>query len=246
MAKKLHQLIAVEKGLKARAYSVLSDIYKQIQKPALFNGLSRTYSKKDDAGEDFPPENKRVEADAETMLTGITDAISEYWDLTLSKDRANQEARADLIVDGQTLITGAPATYLLFLEKQLGDLKSEIDKMPTLDTSYSWMPDPNSKLFRSEGRVTSKTAKVMRAIVKYDATPEHPAQTEMIGEDRIVGSWTAVAISGAMPEPRKKQLQDRVQKLLRAVKEARQEANEVKVDESQKAAASVLIFLISK
>ena len=58
---KLNQIIAIEKGVKARVYGELTELHKAVQKPELFNGFSKTYQKKDDDGEDLPAEKKRVQ-----------------------------------------------------------------------------------------------------------------------------------------------------------------------------------------
>ncbi len=59
----------------------------------------------------------------------------------------------------------------------------------------------------------------------YDATPEHPAQTQIITRDVLAGYWSQVRHSGAMPKPEKDALAERVEKLLQAVKQAREAAN---------------------
>ena len=58
-----------------------------------------------------------------------------------------------------------------------------------------------------------------------EATKEHPAQTQLITEDVVAGTWVTVKYSGAMPAPRKKQLLGRIEKLANAVKFAREQAN---------------------
>ena len=222
---KLNQIIAIEKGTKQRVFRFLSDTYKTFQKPALFNGLARTYSKKDDDGEDYPDESKRVQYDNDALLQEIADQMTELFDVTATKDWANCEAKADITVDGTTLLEGVPATYLLFLEKQLSNLKDEINKLPELDPSYDWALDGATSLWKSNPVYTSKTKKVHKPIVKYDATEHHPAQTELITVDEVVGTWTTVQHSGAIEAPRKKVLQRRLQKLIDAIKFAREEAN---------------------
>ena len=64
-----------------------------------------------------------------------------------------------------------------------------------------------------------------RPLVLYDATKEHPAQTQLVTEDIVAGYWNTVKYSGAMPAPQKVAMAERVEKLLRAVKEAREAAN---------------------
>jgi hypothetical protein len=145
-------------------------------------------------------------------------------DVAATLEYGNCQAKADVVVGGTAVLTQVPVTYLLNLEKRLTDLRTFVSELPTLDSGKVWEKDPNSKLFRSKPTRTSRTKKVQRAIVKYDATEHHPAQTEMITDDIIIGSWETIHLSGAITMPRKEQLTDRVNALLDAVKMARMEA----------------------
>ena len=68
---KLNQVIAIEKGVKSRAISRIDELYKDIQKPALFDGLSRTYQPKDEAGEMLPSESKVVQKRVTDVLGAV-------------------------------------------------------------------------------------------------------------------------------------------------------------------------------
>lgn len=235
MTTKLHQTTAIIKGVKARVYSEVTNLHKESQKPEPFGGFAKTYRKKDEDGEDYPPENKRVVLVASEVLRKLAKLETEVFDLTAQQEWANTKARADVIVEGKTIIAQAPVTYLLFLEKQLTDIRTFVDKMPTLDENRDWSADPNSRLFRTEKVTTHKTKKVQRPIVKYDAVIKDgqalPAQTEMITEDVITGWWDTVFHSGALPTPRKEELLERIDKFLKAVKVAREAANDQEVEE---------------
>ncbi len=222
---KLNQVIAIEKGVKSRVYGFLSSTYKAFQKPALFSGLSRQYQKKDEDSEDYPSENVRVQMNAERLLTEIGENMTELFDVTAQKDWANCTARANIEVDGKVLLKDVPATYLLFLEKQLNDLKDELNKIPELDPAHDWTLDVATNVYKSAPTLTSKTKKIPKVIVKYEATEHHPAQTEIVNMDEVVGTWQTVVHSGALPEPRKKLLQKRLVALIKAVKFARESAN---------------------
>ncbi|MFF5209466.1 hypothetical protein [Streptosporangium sp. NPDC000396] len=65
--------------------------------------------------------------------------------------------------------------------------------------------------------------------VKAEATDKHPAQVEVYYEEIVVGFWTKVAFSGAVPQKRVNELLERVIKLQDAVKFAREEANGIEV-----------------
>jgi len=222
---KLNQIIAIEKGIKSRVYSELTDLNKAIQKPELFNGFSKTYQKKDEDGEDLPAEKKRVQFIGDEVLRAVERSMTELMEVTARKDWTNCVATANVVVDDQVLISGAPVSFLLFLEKQLTDLRTLVANMPVLDEAETWSKDSNSGLYKTEATSTHRTKKVSKPIVLYPATPEHPAQTQMTTEDVIAGFWHQVKHSGALPKPEKQDIASRVEKLLKAVKEAREAAN---------------------
>ncbi|TDD24079.1 hypothetical protein E1287_38460 [Actinomadura sp. KC06] len=230
---KLNQIIAIEKGVKSRAQRELADVLRVLQKPALLSGISRVYRPKDEEGETLPPESTKVQVKSEDALRDVAAALTRLFDVVATKDWANREARADVVVDGRTIVAQAPVTYLLFLEKQLTELLSLIDKLPVLDAAESWSYDESRDVWRTDPVETSRTKKVPRAHVLYEATEKHPAQVETFTEDVVVGTWTKVAFSGALPARRVNELRDRVDRLQAAVKYAREEANAADVDDRQ-------------
>jgi len=228
MTAKLHQIIAVEKGVKSRVMKNVTAAYHALQKAhTLFSGMTKTYQKKEDEGVDLPPKRQLVQASAEELLANVAEQMTELIDTVARKDAANCQAKADVVVDGQPLLKDVPATHLLFLEKLLKDLETTVNEMPVLDPAHNWQKDEATGLFKSDPVKTTQMQKVQEGIVLYDATEHHPAQTQLITKDVIVGTWTQVLQSGAVTADRKKDLQKRVQKLIKAVKYAREEANEV-------------------
>ena len=222
---RLNQIIAVEKGIKSRVYSEVTELHKQAQKPDLFNGFSKQYEKADDAAEDLPPEKKQVQFIATEVLTQAEALWSELMLITARKDWTNSHATADVVVDGRTVLSDVPVTYLLFLEKQVTDLVTFLEKLPVLDVGERWEPDSATGLYTTQEVRTHRTKKVQRPLVLYPATPEHPAQTQLVTEDVLAGHWVTVKQSGAMPLPERRRLVARAQVLLRAVKQAREAAN---------------------
>ncbi|KYF67616.1 DUF7873 family protein [Sorangium cellulosum] len=239
---RLNQIIAIEKGVKARSHQRLTEAHHALQKPALLSGISRTYRAKDEEGEQLPPEATRVQVKAEDIIRNTVDILGELFDVTATKDHANCKARADVVVDGKVLLTGTPVTYLLFLEKQLVDLQTFIRKLPMLDASESWTFDPSADSWATEAVQSARTKKIPRNHVKAEATDKHPAQVEVYHEDVVVGYWKTVKFSGALPARRINELLDRVEKLQKAVKFAREEANNQTAEE-QKVGAAVLGFI---
>jgi hypothetical protein len=227
---KLNQVIAIEKGVKSRVYGHITTLDKAIQKPALFNGFAKSYEKKAEDGEDLPGEGQRVQFIAREVLRDVARQTTELFDITARKDWTNCHARGRVIVDGTELFA-APVTFLLFIEKQLTDLRTLVDRLPVLDPAEEWTLDENSGLFKSQETRTHRTKKVQRPIVLYDATDKHPAQTQLIAEDIIAGFWKTIKQSGAMRKPDKDTLMEKIEKLFKAIKEAREEANNVDVGE---------------
>jgi hypothetical protein len=239
---KLNQVIAVEKSVKSKAHADLTEAHQQLQKPALLSGLSRTYRAKDDEGERLPPESTRVQVRTQEVLRRTADVLTQLFDVVATKDWANCEARADVVVDDKVLIAKAPVTYLLFLEKQLVDLHTFVKKLPVLDPSESWVEDASQDCFATEAVETVRTKKVPRNHVKAEATEKHPAQVDVYYEDIPMGYWRIVKFSGALPARRVATLLDRVEKLQRAVKFAREEANGVEV-KNQKVGEAFFAYL---
>ncbi len=132
---KLNQIIAIEKGAKAQANDSITHAYHVIQKSDLFAGVARTYEPQDEEGEQFPPESTKVQFHAEDLLKATGEAWTRLLDVTATKDWANAKARADVKVDGVTVLAQVPVTYLIWLEKQLVDLHTMVSKLPVLDPS---------------------------------------------------------------------------------------------------------------
>jgi hypothetical protein len=241
---KLNQIIAIEKGVKSRVVSEIDLLDKAIQKPDLFNGFSKEYKKRDEDGDDLPSEKKRVQYNVEQVLRSVARLSSELFEVAARRDWTNMLACANVSIDGKVLIEAAPVSYLLFLEKQIIDLRTFVGRLPVLDETEAWVKDANSGLYRTEATQTHRTKKTQKAIVLYPATPEHPAQTQLIAEDVIAGFWHQTKQSGAIPKVERSALLERIEKLLRAVKEAREEANGIDENEPPDVGAIVFGYLL--
>jgi len=230
---KLNQIIAVEKGVKSKVVQDLAQAQHGLGKPQMLAGISRTYQPKDEEGEQLPPESTRVQVKAEDVLKETAKILTRLFDVTATKDWANLTARADVVVDGRTVLSEVPVSYLLFLEKQLGELGSFLRKLPVLDGAEAWEKDPSTDWWKTEQVRTVRTKKVPRNHVKAEATEKHPAQVEVYYEDIPVGYWTTVKYSGALPARRVNELLERLDKLAAAVKFAREEANGTEVTDKR-------------
>lgn len=223
---KLSQVVAVEKTAKQRAQHEIDVLYKLAQKPSLFDGFTKVYKKKDENDEDVPPQKQNVQQSADRLLADLTERWIPLYDITATKDYANCSARADVNdASGQPILKEVPVTFLLFIEKQLGDLYTIVKKIPTLDSAEIWSVDSATGQHRTEPQLTSRTKKVQKGIVLQPPTKEHPAQTQLIVEDVNVGTWEHTKFSGAARADRKRKLLGRIEELQISVKKARAECN---------------------
>ena len=222
---RLNQVIAVEHGLRSRIETDRTGLYHTLQKTALFDGMKRTYRPINDDGDKMPAENRKVQQRAADLLEEAVERMVELFDITATKDWANCNARADVVLDGEVLIKQAPTTFLLYLEKELINVRTILDKLPILDPAETWSQDQNDSLWKSAEIEKVRTQKTAKAIVLHPPTKEHPAQTQLVPEDVNVGFWTEQKLSGAFPLAEQKRYLAKVEKLQIAVKTAREEAN---------------------
>ena len=242
---KLNQVNAILTSKKGEVEREVTEVYKLVQKEILFTGRERTYRPMDEInGQKLPSESQRAQQRVEDLVRKAVAKWTEVWSLVLTQDTGNQSARADILVDGQKVMENVPVTTLLYLDKQVNDLETFVSKLPTPDPAEEWSHDPNSGLLKGKATESVRTSKEPTVIVKYAATKEHPAQTELFTKDIPVGTWTQILYSGAIPSDRKEQLLARVRKLQMAIKEAREQANMQEVD--KRSARPVLEFVFGK
>jgi hypothetical protein len=237
----LHEILAVEAGLKKNAGTVLEEAKDTFSKRTEhFTGHIRTYEckKEDDPtkAEEAVVDRKEIVTTVDAKLRYMFDHVIKHVDAMATKDSTNQLAKADIVVDGTTIASGVPVTTLLALEDEVKAWRDVMLQIPTLQPGKSWKPamDLGPNLFKQEfPEVKTRTAKSIRNHVKYEATKEHPAQVEMISVDEIIGLYKSDNISGAITPAAKSDLLNRVDNLHRAVKQARQRANSQEVTQVQ-------------
>lgn len=229
---KLNQLIAIASSKKANAKKEEEKAYHAFQKVELFNGLKREYKPIDDAGEKLPPESKKLQLSVNELVDKTAQSVKDMINVVVGQDIGNQHAVGSVVVDGETLLENVPAVSLIFLEKQLRDLQTYITKIPVLDPTETWTLDQNTGLYTSDEVQKHRTTKQQVPVVLYDATEHHPAQTQLITKDQLVGYWHEKKFSSAWPETKRTAALEKVSKLIEAVIRAREEANNVKVEDS--------------
>lgn len=228
---KLNQIIAVRNDINNRQNRVVTDFYHSVQKPEPFNGMVRNYQPFVDLAENYVPgESVLVRNRVSTVLAGVTEAMARMWDLNATIDVTNTVATAAVVLEDGTVLTAAlPATHLLFLEKQLVDIRTIISRLPVLDPAFVWTMDEQTGLWSTEELKTLRTKKEKKVLVAYPATDKHPAQVATYDEDMPVGNWSTRKLSGAVPATTVAKMMARVDNVLMAVKKAREAANQTTV-----------------
>ena len=242
---RLSQALFVMNTAKENHLTRTSEIHHLAQKPEPLNGFLKVYQRTDDTHVPRHPEAKNVQ-----MI--LTDAIKEVIGLTqhqcdavATRDYGNVVAKADVVVNGTVILKDVPPTFLMHLAKQLEDLRTFFGKCVTLDQSVTWKLNEQTNLYEGPEEKTNSTDKVIQPLVLYAATDKHPAQTDKITRDVVVGVWTSTRHSGAIPHTEKLKYLARVDVLHKAVQDALNECNAAKVERKENLTADLFKFLVA-
>ena len=234
---------AVAKAINVRKESdlIVNAANHALAKPALLEGILKTYSPRDEEGERLPQEGTRVQATAEEIIEKIRAARAELWDACAARDFTNSASStcADVVVDGNVLIERAPMPYLLWLDKQIDELEAFARRLPTLSAATTWNGSGNRGVYTSDPVETIRTITEQKAVPVFQPTAQHPGQAHMIQEQKAVGTWKTIKYSGAVPVERKEAILKKVAKLRTAVHYAREQVKRV---EAQQPAVGARVF----
>lgn len=227
---KLHELLAVENDVESTFKKVLTEAAHTFKnKNEHFEGHVKIYQPTEENQDDLVPDDrKEIDTTVHAKLDYLSGHGIRYLDALLQKEATNQEAKADIVVDGVTLAKDMPATFLLGLETRLKWIRDVIEAAPTLPPGIKWEKDPE-KGEHIYGTVhmeeTFRTKSGYEPQILYHATKEHPAQVDKIKTVKNIGKFSKMRWSGAITPAEKSVLLSRVDKLLRGAKKARQRAN---------------------
>ncbi|MEM7037245.1 MAG: hypothetical protein AAF570_09720 [Bacteroidota bacterium] len=231
----LHRLLAVETERRNTASRIIDEtITTFAKKDHHFDGQNRLYVPSEEGGEEFPPENREIVTSVKEKLDHAVSLVVKGINAHISKEETNASgaAHAMLDVDG-TKFGKLSATSLLALEGHLKGIRKLYLNIPTLDPVRKWTFDPTNGRYESGPEVKFRSVKRPKVVVKYEATKEHPAQTELFSEDVRVGKWETLHLSGKLTPTDKSRLLARIDQLISAVKVARAEANMAEVAQSE-------------
>lgn len=245
----LHELLAVEGDLDGAHKRILEETKTTFTKKAeLFLGHHQTLEMFVDDGIKHPEMHKEIDTTVGKKLKYMESTEKRYFDAMLQKEATNQTAVADLIVDGVTVGTEFPATFLLGMETRLKHLRGVYEVIPTLQPGISWVKDDllGEGVYKTElPSEKLKTETSVKPVVMYEATKEHPAQVKEVSEVKNIGKYVVNNWSGMISPAEKSALLGKIDKLIRAFKQARQRANTTEVV-NRSIGAELFAFIDSK
>ena len=228
----LHELLAVEGDLEGAHKKILAETIKTFGKAEHFLGIHKKVVMFVDDGIEHPEGNKAIDTTVQEKLDYMQKTEVRYFNALLQKEATNQTAKADLVVDGKVICSDLPATFLLGMETRLKHLRGAYEAIPTLSPGTVWEHDTKKGLgiFRA-AHVDEKfkTETKVEPVVLYEATKEHPAQVKEMSITKNVGKHVSTHWSSMISPAEKSEKLGRIDKLIRAVKKARQKANTAEV-----------------
>lgn len=246
-ARTLGQVIGVEKLTRQKDNLVGAELKKKVQSEPLIKGLTKVYFPDDENAPSTarePDQYKAVAVTAENALAEAAKYSAAALDVVATKDAANQHARADIVVNGETLVPDVPVSHLLFLENYIGEWKGFLAALPVLDPTRHWTISNGTGVHRADTEETVRFTKEVVPLVLHPGTPQHPPQVQAINKDTRVGRYETTILSGAVDEKRKKHLLDNADTLLAAIKDAIAVANRTTVAEKEEGTV-LLDFLLT-
>ncbi len=239
MAKRpqLHEVLAVEAGLQTTAKKINEETVRTFEKKdEHFVEFTRQVRYFNEADASLNTDETKVMATTVAeKLAYIVHANARAWDAYLQKGVANRGAVADLSVDGTLIAKDVPGTVLLGMETKLAEFRAVLEHIPTLQPGIDWQEDDTRKggvYVSGSPQTTFRTKNMMKPVELSPSTKEHPAQVKAIEEAVPVAKIITTIRSGMLTPAAKSDLLERLDKLLREVKRARQRANTAEVPDA--------------
>lgn len=230
---KLHQLLAVEGDLDGLYKQIVEETKTNFKKhPDRYFGMHQRTELFDTLAPEEADGHKEMDDTVPDKLEYTSEHVIRFFDAVLQKERTNQDATADIIIDGTIIASNVPATFLLGLESKLKTIRSLYAEIPTLQPGVKWEKDESqgaNVYKRVHPEEKFRTKKVRKNHQVAAATDKHAEQVEVYTEDEKVARIVTDSWCGMISPAEKSAYLGRIDKLLRGVKKARQEANTTEV-----------------
>jgi hypothetical protein len=249
---KLHEVLAIEGDVAGEAKKILDETRHTLkQRTDHFIGETLKTEYFDESLSHLNiTEHRALTESVPSKLEYMAGAVARYYDAFYSKEASNQKASADIILEnGKVIATAVPAVVLLGLESRLKELRSVIESIPTLQPGVEWTQDPTAELpgvYRTVHPETRYvTQRTIQPVELSPATKEHKAQVQSVDVDVKVAKKEVTRQAG-MYSPHDKSVRlSRVDELIRAIKKARQRANQVEAVPAEGFGATLMEFVLS-
>ena len=241
--RKLFQHIASEKELSAQVNVIEKETLKVFDGSSLFQGLTKTFVPLVEGLPVLPGEQKEVVTTVGKRLRYHVGFSAKMFDYELTRDTANQAARADLVIDGKVVASNLPVTFLLSAETRMRAQRDIFAKMPALDMSRKW-EKAGDEQWKHGPNFINREEKKTESVVLYPHTDHHPAQVKEVVTAKVVARFDITDFSGAVHPGLKAAILERMDKVIEALKAARLRANELEVEE-QAIGATLFDYILS-
>jgi len=252
MSKKsmLHEVLAVVGSLKGAKEKIHSETLNTfIKRMSHFNGMHRKLEMFDDSRKkEEVEEHNALVTTVNDKLKYMRGSFEKFWDSKLQKEKGSQLAVADIIVDDITIAKEVPVYFLLEMESEIKSLREVYDAIPTLQPGVEWKKDESigEGIYKAvHPIVKNKTEKAYHHNVMVPATEHHPAQVREWTQDEPVGQYIEDRWTGMLSPAEKSVLLEKIDKLARAIKRARQRANKQELG-NDKIGSSIFDYIHSK
>jgi hypothetical protein len=211
----------------------LTNIQLIARKASFFNGFVRTYTPFQVEGDKevvYPEERQKVEQRVDELVVRAANLWTDIFNVTFTKDSANMEAKADVVVGETILVKDAPISWILWADNRIQQVRTFFDTLPTLNEAETWEKDSVSAMWKSNSIKTIKTEKVTVPVIMYQHTDKHPAQVERVQKDVPIGQYEKQNFSSAISSERKRKILEKIDRIIVALKVARANANSLEVE----------------
>lgn len=194
----------------------------------VWHGRTATYDMLYEVTEEnpqIPTDVTPVSRKAIDVLSGVRQTLVPYTDAVLTRDRGNQVAVADVVVDGVTLAENVPAVTLLAWEQDYSDLLTLVKEIPEAPAGAHWTPDATSNALNSDTSVKLRNEKKRFTKVIVEPTQYQSAVIDTYTNDVPVAHQNVVLHFGGLTTAQKREWVESTEKVVLAIKQAREEAN---------------------
>ncbi len=233
----LHEILAVEPDILKVTTGVLEEAKHTFKNKAnLFTGaISKYEAFAEDDETNGHTTAQELETTVNEKLNYVFSQFAKLINVVGQKEKANQEAKGDIVIGENTIALDVPVSMLLNLGHRIKELRNACQAIPTLAPGIDWQVDTShtkASVYKSNNPDTKyRTKKITTPVVLYKHTDKHPAQVKEVSEDINTGRIHTEHWSGMISSSKKSQLLQRIDDLDQAIKQARMRANtqEVKV-----------------